>query len=148
MNNPINSHTDVVDDNLHIIYTNDKDAGGIPQTEGSPTENPIMYLAYPNPLYLDIDEDVNRPVDFSLNQNYPNPFNASTVISYELKIDSPVTIEVFDITGAKVATLVDEVIAAGSHQMVWDASDYASGVYFYKLVAGDISETQQMVLIK
>ena len=142
------SLADVVDENLHIIYINDKDAGGVPQTEGSATENPVVYLTHPNPLALDIDEDVNRPVNFSLNQNYPNPFNASTVISFNLLETSSVSVEVFDITGAKVATLVDGQMTAGAHEVVWDASSVASGVYFYKLTANNVSETRQAVLIK
>jgi len=137
---------DVVDDHLHIFYTNDKDAGGIPQTEGSATENPMMYLTYP--AFTGIDDDNNRPVNFSLKQNYPNPFNATTVISFELKEYSNVEIEVFDITGARVTTLVDRPMAVGNHQVTWNATDIASGVYYYRLVAGNSSETKQAILIK
>ena len=138
---------DVVnDDTLHILYIEDKDAGGIPQTEGTATENPVRYLAHWIPT--GIDEDNIRPVNFSLEQNYPNPFNANTVISFSLQKTAPVTVEVFDITGAKVAMLLNETMAAGIHEVVWDASDVASGVYFYKLSTGDVSESRQMVLIK
>jgi hypothetical protein len=138
---------DVVDGNLHVFYTNDKDAGGIPQEEGAATENPMKYLVFPTWLGVDDDAD-NRPVNFSLNQNYPNPFNAKTTISFELKENSPVTIDVYDITGAKVTTLVDNVMTAGNHDVIWDAGDVASGVYYYKLTAGDATETKQAVLIK
>ncbi len=140
---------DSVDDFLHIFYTNDKDAGGIPQTEGTATENPMRYITFPFDSWLGIsDEGPNRPISFNLNQNYPNPFNASTVISFDLKECVNVEIDVFDITGAKVKTLIDEPMAAGSHQVTWNASDVASGVYYYKLTAGDVSETKQAVLIK
>jgi hypothetical protein len=140
---------DVVDDSLHIIYINDKDAGGIPQTEGSATENPVKYLTYLTPPPpTGIDTETNRPINFSLNQNYPNPFNASTVISFELTEASPVTIDIFDITGAKVMTLVNGNMSAGSHDVVWDASEVASGVYFYKLTSNDASVTKQAVLVK
>ncbi|MCP4582328.1 MAG: T9SS type A sorting domain-containing protein [candidate division Zixibacteria bacterium] len=138
----------VVDDNLHILYTNDKDAGGIPQEEGAATENPMKYLMFPNPLATGIEDEVNRPVNFSLNQNYPNPFNASTVISFNLKEAAPVTIDVFDITGAKVTTLIEGDLTAGNHDVTWNASDVASGVYYYKLSAGDATETMRAVLIK
>jgi hypothetical protein len=137
----------VVDDNLHVFYTNDKDAGGIPQTEGAATENPMRYLEYPNPL-TGIEDNDNRPLSFSLNQNYPNPFNARTVISFNLKIDGPVSVEIFDITGAKVTTLVDGTLTAGQHDITWDASDVASGVYYYRLNADGNSLTKQAVLIK
>ena len=138
----------VVDDNLHVFYTNDKDAGGIVQTEGAATENPMRYLMYPNPV-TGIDDNVNsRPVNFSLNQNYPNPFNVNTVISFSLKEASPVTIDIYDITGAKVKTLVNADMSAGQHQVTWDASDVASGVYYYTLSANNTTETKQAVLIK
>ncbi|HHI03440.1 MAG TPA: T9SS type A sorting domain-containing protein, partial [candidate division Zixibacteria bacterium] len=136
----------VIDDTLHILYIEDKDAGGIPQTEGSATENLVRYLAHWVPT--GIDEDNNRPVNFSLEQNYPNPFNASTVISFSLKEPASVAIEVFDITGAKVAMLVNETMASGPHEVTWDASEVASGVYFYRLSTGDVSQSKQMVLIK
>jgi len=139
---------DVVDDNLHVFYTNDKDAGGIPQEEGAATENPMKYMTFPASSWTGIDDDNNRPVNFSLNQNYPNPFNAKTTISFELKENSPVTIDVYDITGAKVTTLIDNVLTAGNHDITWDAADVASGVYYYKLTAGDATETKQAVLIK
>ncbi|MCP4580446.1 MAG: T9SS type A sorting domain-containing protein [candidate division Zixibacteria bacterium] len=139
---------DVVDDNLHVFYTNDKDAGGIPQEEGAATENPMKYMTYPSSAWTGIDEEINRPINFSLNQNYPNPFNAKTTISFVLKENSPVTIDVYDITGAKITTLVDNVMTAGNHDIVWDAADVASGVYYYKLTAGDATETKQAVLIK
>lgn len=140
---------DVVGDSLHVFYTNDKDAGGIPQDEGAATESPMRYLKVQNPLATSIDDNGNNlPERFALNQNYPNPFNAKTSISFDLKFDSPVTLEIFDITGARVATLVDERLAAGSHSVVWDAGDVASGTYFYKLTCGDATETMKAVLIK
>lgn len=141
------SLADEVDENLHVTYTNDKDAGGIPQDEGAATENPIRYLTFPTPV-LGVDDVDNRPVSFSLNQNYPNPFNAKTTISFNLKEAGAVTVDVYDITGAKVATLVDGNLTAGQHQVSWDAADVASGVYYYKLSTNGVSETRQAVLIK
>lgn len=138
---------DVVDDNLHIIYIDDKDAGGIPQTEGSATENPVVYMTYPNPM-LGVKEDHNRPLSFSLDQNYPNPFNAKTTISFELKESSPVKVDIFDITGARVTTLADETMNAGPHNLVWNAENVASGVYYYKLTSRDQSVTKEAVLLK
>jgi hypothetical protein len=139
---------DVVNDTLHIVYINDKDAGGIPHDEGVATENPVMYLAYPVDDIVRIDEETNRPASFSLMQNYPNPFNVKTTILFELKKASKVLLEVFDITGAKVTTLVNEFMLVGSHSITWDAEDFASGVYFYRLKTGDTSETKTAVLIR
>ena len=94
------------------------------------------------------DELVGRPISLQLNQNYPNPFNAHTTINYALPKPSYVTIEVFDLLGRKVETLVDERQHAGYHQATWNADDFSSGVYFYKLQAGDYSESKRMVLLK
>ena len=88
------------------------------------------------------------PSEFALLSNYPNPFNASTVISYELPTDTHVKLEVYNISGQKVATLVDSKQHSGYRSVVWDASEVSSGLYFYKLTAGDISETKRMILIK
>ncbi len=144
------SLAEVVDENIHVFYTNDKDAGGIPQEEGSATENPMRYMTYSADALLTtgIDEETNLPTSFALNQNYPNPFNATTTISFNLNVASNVTIDIYDITGAKVTTLMNEDLAAGEHHVNWDASDVASGVYYYKLTADGISETKQAVLIK
>ena len=141
--------SDELDDSLHIIYINDKDAGGIPQTEGVATDNPVMYMTSPNPIWeTGIKNNTNRPLNFDLGQNYPNPFNARTTISFTLKEAAPVTIDVFNLLGAQVATLADEVMEIGPHSIVWDASEAASGIYYYRLSTGDQSETRQAVMIK
>jgi parallel beta-helix repeat protein len=83
-----------------------------------------------------------------LSQNYPNPFNPTTTISYNLPQASHVTLEIYDILGRKVEMLVDEEQAAGPHQAVWNAGDRASGIYFYRIQAGNIIETKRMLLLK
>jgi len=88
------------------------------------------------------------PTDYTLTQNYPNPFNARTAISYELPVTRHVKLEVYNLLGEKVATLIDEEQEAGYRSVVWDASKVSSGLYFYKLSAGDFSETKRMMLVK
>lgn len=88
------------------------------------------------------------PKSFSLSQNYPNPFNPSTRIRYQLPISSNVVLKVYDLLGKEVAVLVNEKQAAGIYEVEWQASSYPSGVYFYRLTAGDYHETKRMVLIK
>jgi hypothetical protein len=88
------------------------------------------------------------PFEFGLSGNYPNPFNASTVISYELATGAHVTLGVYNISGQKVATLVDSKQQSGYRSVVWDASEVSSGVYFYKLTAGDFSEIKRMTLLR
>ncbi len=141
---------DRVDGYLHIMYVNDKDAGGIPQDnpqEGDATISPILYLAHPNPL-TGIDDDEAIPRTFALSQNYPNPFNARTNIEFELLGNSHVKLSVYDITGARVATLVDGEMEAGVHSVNWDAEKVASGVYYYSLRTNGEESARKMTLLK
>ncbi len=92
--------------------------------------------------------DNNTPKEFSLSQNYPNPFNPTTVISYKLSALSNVTLKVYDVLGREVATLVNERQNAGNYSVAFDGSKFASGIYFYRLVAGNVTATKKLVLIK
>jgi len=88
------------------------------------------------------------PNEFSLNQNYPNPFNPTTQISYELPQQSNVLLEVYDMSGRQIATLVNESVSAGTHTVNFDASNLSSGVYLYKLQTGSAVLTRKLTLIK
>jgi type IX secretion system substrate protein len=90
----------------------------------------------------------NSPLQFKLNQNYPNPFNPSTTISFELPSNSDVKISIYDINGKHVETLVNSPLQAGAHEVIWNASAYASGVYIYKIETDTYSEVKKMMLIK
>ncbi len=81
-------------------------------------------------------------------QNFPNPFNASTIIQYNLPSASDVTIEIYDILGRNVETLVQGEQPAGYHQVTWNADDASSGMYFYKIQASEFAETRKMLLLK
>jgi len=85
---------------------------------------------------------------FNLSQNYPNPFNPSTTIKFEVPKSSFVKITVFDISGKEIETLINEKLQAGTYQTEWNGSNYSSGVYFYKMITPDYSETKKMTLIK
>ncbi len=93
-------------------------------------------------------EDIGSPQRFKLSHNYPNPFNPVTQISYTLARDGHVKLEVYNLLGQKVATLVDEYQQAGQKSVNWEAKDLASGIYFYKLTARDFTATRKMVLTK
>jgi len=93
-------------------------------------------------------ESNNRPVAFSLERNYPNPFNPSTTIEYSLSEKSKIKLTIYNLRGQEVARLLNQVQNAGTHKIVWDASKVASGVYLYKLQAGDFVQTRKMVLLK
>lgn len=96
----------------------------------------------------DSPKQKEKPEDFALDQNYPNPFNPATVISYDLPETAHVTLEVYDLQGRLIGTLVDEEQQAGNHEATWDASDLASGVYLYRLSAGDFVQTRKMMFVK
>ncbi len=88
------------------------------------------------------------PTTMRLEQNYPNPFNPNTVVSYQLSVASSVRLVVYDIVGREVALLVDEKKAPGIYSVRFDGSGLASGVYLYRLVAGSVTQTRRMVLLK
>jgi hypothetical protein len=97
-----------------------------------------------------------KPVELSeiaLDQNHPNPFNPATDISFSLPSAARVTLEIYNILGERVATLVDSELGAGSHTVTWNSTDIsgntvASGVYFYRLQAGETVMTKKMVLLQ
>jgi len=88
------------------------------------------------------------PDEFSLSQNYPNPFNPNTIISYQLPIDNYAKLTIFDALGKEVAVLVNEKQNAGNYSVVWDGTNYSSGLYFYKLECEGFSDVKKMALIK
>ncbi len=91
----------------------------------------------------------NIPTAFNLYQNFPNPFNPITKIKYDLPKNVNVTIKVYDLIGREVATLVNnELKTAGRYEVNWNAMNYASGVYIYRIQAGDYVSTKKMVLVK
>ncbi|MCH8288765.1 MAG: CHRD domain-containing protein [Candidatus Marinimicrobia bacterium] len=94
------------------------------------------------------DEQRMMPNSFSLKQNYPNPFNPRTMIEYTLPKSGKVLLTVYNLLGEEVTRLIDKRIAAGVHQVTWDASSVASGIYFYRLKAGDFIRTRKMVVLK
>ena len=88
------------------------------------------------------------PAEYKLYQNYPNPFNPSTNIKFDLPEQTKVSLKIFDILGTEITVIYNGILSGGSYNFMWDASSYASGVYFYKLVAGDYIEVRKMTLIK
>jgi hypothetical protein len=117
---------------------------GIPPSDGEEVE--IIFTEY----MTGIEDTNNRsiPYYFSVFGNYPNPFNTQTTIRYALPEASNVTIEIYDLLGRQVETLVNSEQRAGYHSVSWNANRQPSGMYFYKLQAGEFIETKKMLLLK
>jgi hypothetical protein len=107
----------------------------------------------PDLLPLGVDDEVALPAETKLVGNYPNPFNPSTTIQFSLKQSGNARVEVFNLLGQKITTLINERMEAGNHSLVWSGkdsrgNDVSSGIYFYKLVTDDYSSTRKMALTK
>jgi len=115
----------------------------------------IIYTAWidagsPDPNVTSVSDEQMSPSSFNLYQNYPNPFNPSTIISYQLSVNSKVYLRIFDLLGNEIATLVSAEQQAGSYNYELGITNYElpSGVYFYQLHAGDFIQTKKMMYLK
>jgi hypothetical protein len=113
--------------------------------QGTPPQIPVT--AHVNPTGLD-DHGSSLPAVFSLSQNYPNPFNPATEIEFALPTASDVRLEVFNVLGQRIDMLVNGLLPAGYHSVTWNANSQSSGIYFYKITAGNFSQIHQMTLLK
>jgi hypothetical protein len=100
-----------------------------------------------------VTQEAGTPGTFALGQNYPNPFNPTTNIHFDLASGENTRLEVIDVMGRVIATLVNDKMAAGSYSATWDGKDQngtevGSGVYFYRLSAGNFVEMKQMTMMK
>lgn len=110
--------------------------------------NDGLYLVQ-NDLLTTLDPRSHlNPVQFQLMQNYPNPFNPSTTIEFTLPIFGWVTLKVYSVLGEEVATLVSEKLHSGRYRYNWNARNIPSGVYFYRLQAGDFTNSRKMLLTR
>ena len=107
---------------------------------------PSVSEVSPQTRPLFISEDL--PATFELLPNHPNPFNPSTIITYSIPEQAPVTLSVYNMLGQQVKTLVNETIEAGHHEVIFDATGLPSGMYLYRLVAPGVNITQTMLLLK
>jgi hypothetical protein len=88
------------------------------------------------------------PLSFVLNQNYPNPFNPSTTIQYAIPNPEHVILKVYNVLGKEVATLVNGNKSAGEYNISFNGSNFASGIYFYRITAGSFTDTKKLILLK
>jgi hypothetical protein len=148
--------------NVYSSSTNYKLCGSLAQSvAGKDSSGSVQYnyAGFWNPWIRNTASDVKReetaniPEDFSLSQNYPNPFNPSTVIEYSLPQSAHVTIEIYNLLGQKINILVNEDQKVGFYRLDWDGKDkqgneLASGVYFYRIQAGDFVKCKKMTMLK
>ena len=156
------------EDRLQMLgYDNDR--GNVIFNQIYPTPHPVICggnLTFSNNLYMYayandsailfkytsntslISGNVNRVNNFKLSQNYPNPFNPETKINYELPNDGKVKLMIYDVLGREIKTLVNEVKQAGKYTVEFNGSNFASGVYFYRIESGKFTEVKRMVLVK
>jgi hypothetical protein len=95
-----------------------------------------------------IEDENTTPVEYRLNQNYPNPFNPTTDISFSLAKSSFVILEVYNSLGQKVAVLINNKMNPGSYKVKFNASNLSSGIYYYKIQAGDFQSVKKMLLLQ
>ena len=135
------------------LLTGARDCGGAYPSQSGYTSQILNIEPRSTNIYSPVvfslsTEEPEQVRGFELHQNYPNPFNPATTISFYLPQSEEVKLTVFDITGRRVATLVDQPMNAGIHNQTFDASALSSGIYFYRLEAGSFSDVQKMTLIK
>ena len=99
-------------------------------------------------VVVGVEDEPTLPTEYALEQNYPNPFNPVTIISYSLPKTSLVQLKIFNVLGQEIATLINEEIPAGTYELTWYAAHLPSGVYFYRLKAGDFISVKKMLLLK
>ncbi|MBO6651835.1 MAG: phosphodiester glycosidase family protein [Balneola sp.] len=107
-----------------------------------------MRLSYPKKLGVSVEENPEIPSESKLDQNYPNPFNPTTVISFRLAKSGLTTLKVYDMLGREVSTLLNENMTSGTHNIPFDGSNLASGIYIYQLSSKGVTITRRMTLIK
>ncbi|MDE3057049.1 MAG: T9SS type A sorting domain-containing protein [Bacteroidota bacterium] len=135
-------------DNVEAIASsgNDLYIGGYFSTAGN---KPSYHFARYNPNGITaVKEKLPVAESFRLNQNYPNPFNPTTVISYQLSAVGNVTLKVYDILGREITTLVNTREAAGMHSVTFDAAKLSTGVYIYRLTAGNFTDVKKLMVVK
>ncbi|MBT8387543.1 MAG: T9SS type A sorting domain-containing protein, partial [Ignavibacteria bacterium] len=128
-----------VDTSYKVIITSIADPSIIDTSDASFSITP------PSDIETDNDE---IPDDYNLSQNYPNPFNPSTIIKFQLPVSSRVSLKIYDALSNEVETLIHEELGSGSYNVEFNATNYASGIYFYRLIAGDFVQTKKMILMK
>ncbi|RPI19275.1 MAG: T9SS C-terminal target domain-containing protein [Ignavibacteriae bacterium] len=137
--------------NNYIFFTGEFSGNTIfpPNIQLTSNGEEDSFLARLDSLVVFVQNKQTRiPDNFSLSQNYPNPFNPKTKIQFSIPWTSNVNLTVYDILGREISVLVNEELKAGNYNADFDAGDLSSGIYFYKIIAGDFNETKKMILVR
>jgi predicted GH43/DUF377 family glycosyl hydrolase len=139
----------ILGDTLHMWYDGYKSPfSSNPLKIGHATLPRDSLFKYWTILNIDKGSNERIAVGYVLDQNYPNPFNPVTMINYRLPISSDVKIYIYNVIGQKLVTLVNKRQKPGYHQVEWNASGFASGVYYYRIEAGYFEQTRKMIYLK
>ena len=122
-------------------------AAGSTSSSNHQVQTGFWYLYYQDVIVNVEDEDL-LPITYKLEQNFPNPFNPSTIIKFAVPERSCVLIKIYDILGSEVTTLVNEELDAGWYEKIFDAVSLSTGVYIYRMKAGNYVSTKKMLMIK
>jgi len=117
-------------------------------TSGLGTSPWAPYFRFRTTASADVTAEEEQPVTYALSQNFPNPFNPTTQIRFSVPHAGRVLITIFDLLGREESTLVDGEMPAGTYTVTWNASQAASGMYFYRMRAGDFVDTKRMLLLR
>jgi len=112
------------------------------------TDQSMPTIGLENGIVTTVGIEKVLPSEYDLAQNYPNPFNPVTTIAYQLPQSGRVSLIIYDLLGAEVATLINSVQSSGIHSVRWNATNVASGIYFYRLRSGSFTQTRKLVVIK
>jgi Secretion system C-terminal sorting domain len=113
------------------------------------TSGPRIIYELRSQLVTDInDNHANVPAGYSLLQNYPNPFNPTTTIIFSVPKTMHVSLSIYNSMGQEVSKLISKDMSVGVYTAMWNASGFASGVYYYRIIAGNFIETKKLLLLK
>jgi len=147
-NNLVLRASEIIDTTYSIQLQNGKYFWKVKSYTSSSTYTFSNVMSFVVNIPTDVNSEKDTPFEFYLDQNFPNPLNPSTTIKYSIPKSSQVTLKIFNTLGEELETLVNEDKPVGTYEVNWNAANLPSGVYFYRLQAGDFVETKKMILIK